>query len=239
LEVALVIVEMDHRRVIQAQEQGFPVIYGDSSQAIVLEAGNVKQASLVLITTPAIMVTSTIVDQVRRANPAVRIVARAEGMEQMQALHEHGVYEVVLPEFEASLEITRQALLHLNIAATDIQRFTDTIRRELYAPLYQSHSEYQAIAQLQNVSRLLELSWAKLTAGSPLAGRTIGEAKLRSQTGVSVVGVTRDGELYPNPDADYRFASGDLVAVMGDSQQLAVFQTLIAPVDVIETPEID
>ncbi len=239
LEVAFVIIEIDHRRVIQAQEHGFPVIYGDTSQEIVLEAGNVKQASLVLITTPAILVTSTIVDQVRRANPTVRIVARAEGIEQMQALHEHDVYEVVLPEFEASLEITRQALLHLNIAATDIQRFTDTIRRELYAPLYQSHSEYQAIAQLQNVSRLLELSWAKLTAGSPLAGRTIGEAKLRSQTGVSVVGVMRDGELYPNPDADYRFASGDLVAVMGDSHQLVAFQTLIAPVDLIETPEME
>ena len=236
LEVAFVIIEIDHRRVIQAQEHGFPVIYGDTSQEIVLEAGNVKQASLVLITTPAILVTSTIVDQVRRANPTVRIVARAEGIEQMQALHEHDVYEVVLPEFEASLEITRQALLHLNIAATDIQRFTDTIRRELYAPLYQSHSEYQAIAQLQNVSRLLELSWAKLTAGSPLAGRTIGEAKLRSQTGVSVVGVMRDGELYPNPDADYQFASDDLVAVMGDSQQLVAFQTLIAPVDLTETP---
>lgn len=239
LEVVFVMIEMDHRRVMQAQNQGFPVIYGDASQEIVLEAGNVEQASLMLITTPAIIETRTIVAQLGRSNPTVRIVARAEGVEQMQALHEYGVYEVVLPEFEASLEITRQALLHLNISATDIQKLTDTIRRELYAPLYHTHNEYQALAQLESVSRLLELSWVKLIADSPLVGRTIGELKLRSQTGVSVVGVMRNGELYPNPDADYRFASGDLVAIMGDSQQLVVFQTLMAPVGVTATPAID
>jgi CPA2 family monovalent cation:H+ antiporter-2 len=59
----------------------------------------------------------------------------------MEILYRHGVYEVVQPEFEAGLEITRQALLHLNIPAAEIQRFTDGIRQELYAPLYQTHDE--------------------------------------------------------------------------------------------------
>jgi CPA2 family monovalent cation:H+ antiporter-2 len=234
LECAFVMIDMDYRRITQAKDQGFPAIYGDVSQEIVLEAAKVKQACLVLITTPAIIVTRTIVDQVRHANPTVHIVARAEGIEQMRALHEHGVYEVVQPEFEAGLEITRQALLHFDMSTADIQRFTDATRRELYAPLYRTHNEYQAIAQLQNVSHLLDLSWVKLTTESPLIGRTIQDSRLRSQTGVSVVGVMRDGELYPNPDADYQFSVGDLVAVMGNSEQLSAFQTLMAPVDVIE-----
>lgn len=235
LELAFVIVEIDYRRVTQAKDENFPVIYGDASQEIVLEAAKVNHACLVLITTPAVITTQTIVNQVRHSNPTVHIVARAEGVEQMHVLHNHGVYEVVQPEFEAGLEITRQALLHLNIPATEIQRFTDSIRRELYAPLYQAHSEYQTIAQLQNVSQLLELSWIKLTTDSPLIGRTIQELKIRSNTGVSVVGVMRDGELHPNPDAIYQFAIEDLVAVMGNSEQLAAFQTLITSVNVTKT----
>lgn len=234
LELAFVMIEMDYRRVTQAKENGFPVIYGDASQEIVLEAARVKQACLVLITTPNIIITRTIVDQVRHSNPTVHIVARAEGIEQMQALHKHGVYEVVQPEFEAGMEITRQALLHVNIPTTDIQRFTDTIRRELYAPLYHTHDEYQTIAQLQNVSHLLELSWVRLTTSSPLIGRTIRELKIRSETGVSVVGVMHNGKLHPNPNAEYQFSVGDLVAVMGNFEQLAAFQTLIAPVNVTE-----
>ena len=235
LELAFVIVEIDHRRVMEAKDEGYSVIYGDASQEIVLEAARVNQACLVLITAPALLSTQAIVDQVRHANPTVDIVARAEGVEQMQVLRDRGVYEVIMPEFEAGLEITRQALLHLNIPATEIQRFTDAIRRELYAPLYDSNDGYQTIAQLQNVTNLLELNWIRLTAGSPFIGRTIHDLQIRSQTGVSVVGVIRDGELYPNPDAGFCFAIGDLVAVLGDSQQLAGLQALIMPVAVIET----
>jgi CPA2 family monovalent cation:H+ antiporter-2 len=220
-DLTFVIVEMDYRRVEQARAAGFPIIYGDAAQEIVLEAARVEHACLVLVTTPAIIVTQSIVGQVRRLNPAIHIVARAEGVEQMQALHSQGVYEVVQPEFEAGLEITRQALLHLNISATDIQRFTDAIRQELYAPLYQRHSEYQTVVQLQNAARLLELTWLTLPPDSPLIGRTIHELKIRSHTGVSVVGVMRDGEFYPNPDASYQFTAGDLVAVIGNPEQLA------------------
>lgn len=133
----------------------------------------------------------------------------------MQTLHNHGVYEVVQPEFEAGLEFIRQALLHGNLPMTDIQRFTDTIRRELYAPLYDAHDEYQTIAQLQNISQLLELSWVRLSTSSLLIGRTIQELKIRSETGVSIVGVMHNGKLHPNPNADYQFSVGDLVAVMG------------------------
>ena len=230
LELAFVIIELDYRRVEQAKEASFPVIYGDAAQKIVLEAARVKDACLILVTTPAITTTQSIVDQVRLLNSAVHIVARAEDVEQMQALHEHGVYEVVQPEFEAGLEITRQTLLHLNIPATEIQKFTDAIRHELYAPLYQTHNKYQTVAQLQNAVRLLELTWLTLPPDSPLVGRTIQELKIRSQTGVSVVGVMRDGELYPNPEADYQFTIGDLVAVMGNSEQLAAFQAMVMSV---------
>ena len=47
----------------------------------------------------------------------------------MKALYERGANQVVQPEFEAGLEMTRQALLHLQVPATEILRYTDTIRR--------------------------------------------------------------------------------------------------------------
>lgn len=229
LELAFVIVEMDHYRVEEAKKAGFPIIYGDATQEIVLEAAVIHEACLVLVTTPAIISTQIIVDIVRHLNPTVHIVARAEDIEQMQALHKQGVYEVVQPEFEAGLEVTRQALLHLNIPATEIQRFTDAIRHELYAPLYQTHNEYQTIAQLQNAARLLELKWVKAGPDSPLIGHSIQDLEIRKRTGVSVVGIIHDGEMLPNPPADYRFVIDDMVAIMGNREQLAVFQMQLAP----------
>lgn len=228
LGLGLVLIELDQRRVEQAKQAQLPVIYGDASQEVVLEAAHVAHARLVLVTTPAIETTHAIVTQVNRLHPGVHIVARAEGVEAMQALQEQGVYEVVQSEFEASLEITRQALLHFDISPTEIQKFTDTIRQKLYAPLYESHGKYQVVAQLQNATRLLEVSWVSLPAGSSLVGQTIEAAKVRTLTGASVVGILHEGELYANPERSYRFSEGDWVAVMGNIEQLATFQTLAA-----------
>jgi CPA2 family monovalent cation:H+ antiporter-2 len=134
LDFTFVLIEIDQHRLEQAKATGFPIIYGDAGQELVLEAARVEEAALVLVTTPAMSVTQSIVHQVRRLNPAVHIVARAESVEYMEALHKLGVFEIVQPELEAGLEIARQALIHLNIAPADIQRFTDSIRQELYAP---------------------------------------------------------------------------------------------------------
>jgi len=229
LDMAFVIIEIDYRRVTQVKRMGFPVIYGDVTRDVVLEAGNVKKANLVLITTPRLDVTGTACDQIRHLNPGVSMVARAEGIEQMQALHDQGIQQVVQPEFEAGLQFTRQALLHLNIPATEIQTYTDAFRRELYAPLFKITQGCQTLSHLQKASDLLELNWIKLVAGSPVIDRTIKELALRTRIGISVVGVLDDGVLHPNPVADYRFKAGELIAVMGSARQLADFQKLISP----------
>jgi len=101
------------------------------------------------------------------------------------------------------------------------------VRKELYAPLYQTQKQYGTLAQLQSAMHLLELTWIELPAGSSIIGQTIKELAIRSRTGASVVGVMRNGILHPNPGASYLFANGDLVAVMCDTQQLAAFNKLV------------
>ena len=227
-EVGFVVIELDGRRVEQAKAAGWPIISGDASQGVVLEAAGIADAKLLLITTPAIVSTQGIVDQVRRLRPDLHIVARAEGLEHMDVLYERGVYEVVQPEFEAGLEITRQALVHLDLPAIEIQNFTDAVHREHYAPLYQPPADSHVIAQLRRTPRLLDLTWVALAPDSALIGRTLGEMDIRGRTGATVVGIMRGGELQANPDIDFRFAADDLAAVIGRPEQLAAFQALAA-----------
>ncbi len=226
LSSGVILIELDQRWVEQAKEAGYPVIYGDASQPIVLEAAQVEHARLVLVITPAIQATQAIVKQVHQMNPTVHIVARAEGEEALQALQQYGVYEVVQAEFEASLEIIRQALLHFDLSPTEIQKVTDTVRQQAYAPLYQGHEAYQTVAQLQGATRLLGVNWIPLPEESSLVGQTIEAARIRTRTGATVVGILHQGDLYTNPDRTYQFAQGDFVAVMGSATQLGAFQKL-------------
>ena len=230
LKFGFVLLELDYRRLEQAKSARQPIVFGDASQEVVLTAANVSHARLILVTTTAIETTRAIVAQVRRLNPQVHIVARAGSVEMMQTLQEHDIYEAVQPEFEASLEMTRQALLHLDVSPTEIQKFTDSIRQMLYAPLYDEHKRYQAVAQLQHATRLLAVNWVGLASQSPLIGQTIETAAIRAKTGASIVGVLHEGTLVTNPERSYRFATGDMVAVMGSPEQIAAFQTLATAV---------
>lgn len=221
-----VILESDYRRLEQIRPYGFPMIYGDAAQPVILEAAEIDKAELVLITTPVTLICQSIVAQIKKINPGLPIVASAETPEQIKTLHNHGVYHVVQPEFEAGLEFTRQTLLHLDIPAERIQAFTDEVRQDLYRPLYDSKTEYKTIAQLQNASRLFELTWISLDPGSPIVGKTIQDSKIRTMTGATVAGILRNGTLHTNPNPDVTFRGNDIVGIIGQKEQLTAFREL-------------
>jgi CPA2 family monovalent cation:H+ antiporter-2 len=229
LELRFVILEIDHHQIESAKQLNLPVIYGDASQPIVLEAAHVASARLLIITVPSIIVANTIVDRARQLNPALSIVARVSSQEHMLELHKKGVYEVVLPELEASLELTRQALIHLNIPLNKIHDFTDIVHKEHYAPLYDSETHYREISQLKSVSRGLDLRWVTIPPASPLVGKSIAQLQIRNKTGVSIVAVIQNDKFLPNPGADYVFQPLDLVGVIGSFQQIQSFKTFVLP----------
>lgn len=109
--VPLVLIEFDDRRVRQARADGLPLIYGDATQAAVLEAAGVGRARAMVITAPALADVSSIVRSVRAVRPDLAIVARAEGPEAAAALVAIGI-EATSPEVEGAREMARQALHH-------------------------------------------------------------------------------------------------------------------------------
>lgn len=236
LSLNFVIIELDHRRIEQAKADSLPAVYGDASQDTVLEAAQVDQARLLIITIPSAVVANAIVDHARKLNQHLSIVARATSAEHMVELHEKGVYEVVQPEFEASLELTRQALIHLNIPLNKIHDFTDLVHKELYAPLYKSDEDYRIISQLKSVSRGLDLRWVNVRKGSHFSGKSIGALQIRTVTGVSIVAIIRGEEFYPNPEAGFVFREADLVGVIGEFQSLQTFKGYIEDHDVAQRP---
>jgi len=134
---------------------------------------------------------------------------------------------VILPELEAGLEIARQTLLHLKMPIPVIQQYTDAIRKEFYHPLAEGKEEEADLRLLKHARNLLELSWARLAEDGPLNDRSLGELEIRRRLGVSIVGIIRKGQFIPNPDVNFRFAQGDLVAAMGNAQQLDAFKAYL------------
>lgn len=138
LDHPFIAIELDQHRIDQCKRAGTPTIIGDASHPIILKAAGIERAKLLIIAFPAFSSLKSIIEHTKEINPDLHIVARVQDRDNLKALHDMGVYEVVQPEFEAGLEITRQALIHLNTPEATISHFTDAVRDDLYTQIYEA-----------------------------------------------------------------------------------------------------
>jgi CPA2 family monovalent cation:H+ antiporter-2 len=159
------------------------------------------------------------------------VVARLSDPEFFEIFSELNVTDLVYPELEAGLEMTRQVLLALRIPVTEIQRHTEALRQEFFTSRLSQSKPYQTLAQFRSAEQQFDLQWVKVGEDCRLVGQSIGESEIRKKTGVSVVGVLRDDHLEPNPGPEFRFQEKDLVAIIGSAETRSSFQTRFFPAE--------
>lgn len=229
LDRAYIVIERDQGRLDALKAACVPVIYGDAASPVVLEAAGLQRARLLLVAVSAAIDVEGIVRQARQLNPQLHIVARATRLGQLEALRSLGIHEVVQPEFEAGLEMVRQALLHFSVPPLEIERLSDEVRGEYYRPIETLGASAATLRRLRQLHEgSLALDWHALDHGSVLAGRTIGASAIRKRTGASIVVLLRDGALTLNPDPDTSLRAGDQLGVFGSDEQRAAFVELFA-----------
>jgi monovalent cation:H+ antiporter-2, CPA2 family len=65
-----------------------------------------------------------------------------------------------------------------------------------------------------------------LPESDTVVDKTIGELRIRSSTGASIVAVVRGEEVMPNPGPEVALRAGDLVGVLGTPDQRTAFREL-------------
>ncbi|HEY9159619.1 MAG TPA: cation:proton antiporter [Desulfomonilia bacterium] len=228
LEITFVIIEIDSRHYENFKQSGIQMVFGDASQSVVLKAAGIEKARLLIITTPHMAVTRIVAEQARSLNAGIHIVARAEGIDDMNLLCSLGVNEIIQPELEAGLEITRQALISLRVPPAKIMKYTDEVRKGLYSPVCYVNTDHQTLLHLKNATNHLELEWMDIPEKSIINGKSISELNVRSRTGVTIVGIDRMNEVIPNPPGYFIFLPGDRVGIMGDNEQIERFRKMAA-----------
>ena len=89
----------------------------------------------------------------------------------------------------------------------------------------------QLVRELESLHQDVEglaIDWLHLEPVSPYAGRTIGDARIRTRTGVSVVAVIRDGTAFPAPAPDFTLEADDTMLVVGTVAGIEQVNEIIA-----------
>ena len=225
IDIPYVIIELNSSKVEQAVDRGQDVIYGDAAQEIVLKAAQVSRARMVLMTIPSIHGSGAVFEKLQKLSPGTPVVALSRNPEQLDVLNSLGVHNIIMPEFETSLEMIRQILRHFSLPATEVQNVMDSMRRDRYTTdVERSNPEHELLSTLRAASESIELTWVHVENTARIAGQTLAESKIRTVTGVSVAGVLRGEKFSINPDGCFELQAGDFVGVLGSKNNIAKFK---------------
>lgn len=222
-----VILEMNPDTVRRERDKGVPIMYGDASQAAILDHINVAKARIlaVVISDPAAI--GCIVSTARALNPALHIVVRTRFVAEIEPLLQLGAQEVVAEEYETSVEMFIRVLSTYLVPRGDIERFVREIRAEGYGMLRRPMLNTADACNLGGVCSSFGATVLRVVPGAFVEGKSLIESRLRKEHGLTVVAVQRDGRTRLNPDPDWTFEAGDRVHVFGEqdviSQKAALF----------------
>lgn len=228
-QIPYTILELNPRSVQSAQEAGEPMLFGDAMNGSVLERAGVPYARVVVVVISDPIATRSIVALVRRLNPDAHLIARTRYVSEVPLLLELGASEVVPEEFETAVEIFVRTLQHYLVPLAEIERVTAEIRADGYELLRLPHDAGHPWKKIQSALPGVEVATLQVRPEGTAVGRTLAELDLRSHHAVTLLALSRHGELTPNPGGDAHIEPGDVVVLLGRPEDVVAVRGLFAP----------
>lgn len=73
------------------------------------------------------------------------------------------------------------------------------------------------------------IDWVQADEGSPVIGQSLRDARIRQETGVSVIAIQREDETITNPDPDTTIHANDTFVVLGTQDDVRQFVSFLTP----------
>jgi voltage-gated potassium channel len=199
-----VIADADGAQVKIAQMEGHNAIQADATLDETLLKMGVEKAACLVAALPSDAENLYIILSAKTLNPKIRAIARASNEEAVQKLQRAGADKVISPYITGAKRMAAAAL------RPQVMDFMDGIvasDRSFYM------EEFSIDANI-----------------CPVAGFSLREAKLRSQSGSLVLAVRRhDGNLIVGPTGETMILDRDMLICMGTADQLRVLNRILDP----------
>lgn len=194
-----VVIELEQSLVAEGEEEGLLIIHGDATEERILTAAGLEKAlgiaACVGNDPDNVFITLT----ARAIKPDIFIVARANSPEVMDKLYRAGANRVISPSQIGGRRIA-SLLTHPKLS-----EFLDIVS-------FEKDIEFQ-------------IEQYEVTKDTKLANKTIGELKIRDETGCIVLIVKyADGRLEGKPSAKTILEPEAKIAVLGTPEQLKTFE---------------
>ena len=204
--VPFVVIDSNLECIQQGQQEGYTIYQGDATLDETLIHVGVNRAICIVAALPSDAENLYIVLSSKTLNPNIRAIARASTEEALQKLQRGGADVVISPYITGGKRMASAAL------RPQVMDFVDGIISGADRQLYMEEF-------------LLD------PCVCPIVGKTLHNAKLRSQTGALVLAIRRlDGKLIGGPNGDTILMPGDTLICMGTAEQLRILNRILGPI---------
>ncbi|MGD9161348.1 MAG: cation:proton antiporter [Desulfobacteraceae bacterium] len=209
------VVETNPDTVSNERKKGEPIFYGDATREEVLKSAGISGARVLVVVIADPAATQRIVNNARKMNPKIYIIARTRFMSEVEELSGLGANEVIPEEFETSIEIFSRALSKYLIPKSEIDRHVSDIRTDGYQMLRSMGKVSNSFADLKYQLPDIEIGTFSIDPDSTVAGRSLSELRLRNQFGITLLAVRREGKTIANPESSFVIHAGDILIFIG------------------------
>ncbi|HHP7231960.1 MAG TPA: potassium channel family protein [Xenococcaceae cyanobacterium] len=204
--IDFVIIDDNLEEVAEIKKLGYTVIFGDATLDESLNRAKISQAVCLVTALPSDAENLYTVLSAKTLNPKIRAIARASNEEAVQKLQRAGADAVISPYITGGKRLAAAAL------RPQVMDFVDGIITGANRSYYLE--EFLIDAQI-----------------CPYVGKTLREARLRSQSGALVLAIRRfDGNLIAGPMGDTPILEADALICMGTAEQLRKLNQILGPI---------
>jgi CPA2 family monovalent cation:H+ antiporter-2 len=129
-----VILETNVDVVLELQQRGKQALFGDAARPDILRAARLDAAAYLIVTVPHADISLRIIQAAREVAPLVRIITRAEYINQTEAFVQAGAAIIRYDEAESAAALAGALLQDIDVPAERIDAIVSKIRNELAPP---------------------------------------------------------------------------------------------------------
>lgn len=126
--LSYLVIDLDTQVISALRAREIPCIYGDAGNPEILAHAQLGKARVLICTFPDFISVELATRNALSINPKLDIVARVHRDADAELLKGIGASEIVRPEFEAGLEITRHTLYRFGVTGPEVQIILNGLR---------------------------------------------------------------------------------------------------------------
>lgn len=226
ISIPFLVVEQDEKIVKSNFEDDIPVIFGNATEAKILNALNLNKARALVIAISDIEETRTLLKKIREMSQSVHIIVRTRYVKEIEELIGLGADEVIPEEFETSIQIFNRVMDNFLIPERQQAGILQSLRTEDYK-FFKPNSKISPVLQGVEVPDF-NITTLKVGCDSgKILRKTIAEMDIRNTFGINILSIKRGDKVINAVGPNEIIKQGDVLYVQGKPGHIEMFTKLL------------